>query len=345
MGQPIGNKMRAIRDPKNMMGSRAVTPFVQLSEQYGGKAALRDALDEARLRLQPENMKRMDMIDPALRDYFPEIDYDNYDRPIDVEPMNQLEGTGTAQLIRPEDQMADGRVQLASGEMEDFGGDLDRQMIGFDPTMSGIGKSMTAIGLPEDGDTAARARRAVMERSMGDAILDDGMQNALGEGYVDGASRFGTQQAIENRTMMRESPMLGGIPPEVLASTPPRQLLDGLSPSDVDKTLMAIRRADGRTNLSPEDGDRLIYDATQRARSQSQGFAMGDGMEQGGMNIDLPTGTLVQQLLALDNLPPEVRAALGGRMQTMLSAGGAAAGMGLGGQGGQQQGPLSGLME
>jgi hypothetical protein len=337
MSQPISSKMRAIRDPQNMMGTRAVTPHVQLAERYGGKAALREALDEARLRLQPENMRRMDMIDPALREYFPEIDYDNYDRPIDVEPMNQLEGTGTAQLIRPEDQMADGQVQMATGELEDFGGDLDRQMIGFDPDMSGINQTMTAIGLPEAGDTAARARRAVMERAMGDAILDDGQHNAFGEGYRNNDSRFGTQQAIMNRQQLRDYPMTEGIPPEMLERAPNlRALFNGLSPSDVDKTLMAIRRADGRTDLSPQDADRLIYDATQRARAQQQ---------QGRMNIDLPTGTLVEQLLALDNLPPEVRAALGGRMGTLLSAGGAAAGVGLGGQGGQQQGPLSGLME
>jgi len=322
MGQPISSKMRAIRDPQNMMGTRAVTPHVQLAERYGGKAALREALDEARLRLQPENMKRMEMIDPSYQDYFPEIDYDNYDRPIDVGPMEGMAGTETGQLIRPEDQ--DGNlVQLASGMFDDMGGPLERPMIGFDPAMDGINDAMTAIGLPEEGNTAALARRQMgIERPMSEAILGD-------------SPDFG----------LRNEALTGGLGSYENAQSLPGDMQMAMTPSEIDKTLMAIRRADGRTDLSMQEANELINNAPGQAMEpggMTMGYGDRGGMGQGTMNIDTATGSLVKQLMALQNLPPEVRARLPGRLRTLFSAGGAAAGMG---QGGQQQGPLSGLME
>jgi len=329
----MGRPMRAIRDPRNLYGTRAVTPHVQLAEQYGGKAALRQALEEARQRIAPSNTNAVGFVDPSLREYFPEVDYDNYDRVLDVGPHPEMADTNAGQLvwIMPEDAIG-GQAQLMTGDFASVG-DLQDPLIITDPFMPDVGEWAEAAGLPPEGDTAARAARQMgVENPMSELVLDDvdyptgpeaSIRAQLG---IDGPRQYDLAPESELGFLSNVSGQEMGFDPKYG------------TPAEIDKTLMAIRRASGKTDLSLEEATQLIQDAANRGAQSTMG---GLPVSSQGMNIDPQTGTLVEQLLALNYMPANVRRFLPMRMRELFGLGGVGAGMGLSNEGDQSIDPRS----
>jgi hypothetical protein len=314
----MGRK-RMIRDPRNLQrAARGLTPFDQLADSYGGRAGLEQAIENA--RRQGKNMSEvLEDLAPDLRQQFPPVDYDRYFQEMDVMPSHMLEGTNEGTLMRPQDKTGPDGMPLDMSS---------NPSIYADPEMYDIAEWAESSGLNPDGAEAARAARQMgVERPMTEFVLgdeprqpfgfgDDSMTQMLGEG-VDDPRKMNLAQD-------------GGM----------------ITAPEVDQTLAAIRRADGNPDLDLEGANRLIEEASRRGLQSLEGSRP---VSSQGMDVDAQTGTLIEQLLALNYLPPRAKAALGSRMLELLGVGGVAAGMNMDEQQGidprSTMGPLDGLLQ
>jgi hypothetical protein len=333
-------RIRPIRDPRNLQGTRTITPRLQLMDQYGGKAALKEALEEARNNIAPQNTRALEFIDDELRKLFPEVDYDTYKQPIDVVPSAEMADTSQGMLLRNSDLIGDGsdaQAQLITGDFATVGEGDYRNRILTDPLMPDVEDMTNMYGLPAEGDTGARAARQLgVEGPMSEQILDDGQwydyQGADGQGP-------------SPRQTMRETD-LSALASHTQDFDPELRQFPGASesvtPAGVDKTLMAIRRADGNPNLTLEQATQLIEEAADRGAKMFPSSL-------GRTRIDPQTGTLIEQLMALNYMPDNVRRFLPMRMRELFGVGGVAAGMNMDEQQGidprSTMGPLDGLLQ
>jgi hypothetical protein len=286
-----------------------VTPGAQLAPQYGGNASFRQALMEA-LEQAKANTRNIDALDPEYRRMFPEVDYDNYGEPMRVMPDDAMLGEDAGMLRMPDE------TSRFPGSPDDM--PLDGPQIQFDLVMPGVADDLEMQGFPPDSEIGARARRQMgVEEPMSQMLFDQGMEtDPLRRTDLTMQSELGRQQGLANE-------LTGGeLPFDSQYATP-----EGL-----DSTLAALRRADGRTDLSLEDATRMIQEAADRGANALEVGPSGQ-MSLGGM-VDPQTGTLIEQLLALNYLPDNVKRNLPARLRELLSLGGAGAGMATGQGGG-----------
>jgi hypothetical protein len=320
------------------VGPRAeVTGVSQLMPYYGGEAQMRDLLAQAK---NAQMRDRLDL-DPGLAEVFPEINHDNYDATIPVvqEPGLNYYGGGYGNEGGIDPMIY---ANTRHGDREKFPGDMD------------------ALGPVDEGKFSWLAQN--VERPLTEALLDDTLtlrDDVLAANAEDAGGQFDSFEPEERLMDAQQRDELRQIPfdeepnyliQEALGDYQYRLLPQDRTPESIDSTLAQLRRHGGNYGIGEFDGEELLNSSIKDAVSR------GEGGEYLGSEAIPQSGITLGSLIAMAQLPENVRKFLPKRMEHLLGVGGVAAGTGLAAGGGMNSdrnrptmnanytmGPLSGL--
>jgi hypothetical protein len=265
---------------------------------------------------QAENAQareRLDL-DPGLAELFPEVNYANYDAEIPVvqeSGLNYYGGSyGNEGGIDPMIY-----ANARHGDRERFPGDTN------------------ALEPLNEGKFSWLAQN--VERPLTEALLDDTLtlrDDVLGANAEDVGGQFDSFNPEERLMDAQQRDELRQIPfdeepnyliQEALGDYQYRPMPQDRTPASIDSTLAQLRRHGGNYGIGDFDAEDLlnssIEDAVQRGSSGE--YLGNEAIPQSGISLG--------QLIAMAQLPEEVRKILPGRLSTLLGVGGVAAGTGL----------------
>jgi hypothetical protein len=291
------------------VGQRAeITGVSQLSPYYGGEARMRELLKQAE---NAQARERLDL-DPGLAELFPEVNYANYDAeiPIVQEPGLNYYGGGYSNEGGIDPVIT---ANTRQGDSPLYEGDVDYPE-------------------PMDGDSWVAQN---VERPLTEALLDDTLtlrNDVLAANAADvggGYDAFNPEERLmdaQQRDELRQIPFdeePNYLIQEQLGNSDYSLSPQDMTPASIDSTLAQLRRHGGNYGIGDFDAEDLlnssIEDAVQRG---SSGESLGsEAIPQSGISL--------RQLIAMAQLPEEVRKYLPGRMSTLFGVGGVAAGTGL----------------
>lgn len=296
-------KRPRIAGPENLKTPRQIVPADQLAPFYGGDVGFNNALREARMAQTADRAE----LDPEVAALFPPVEHDNYNVPLTVQPaVGSVDAPGM--YMNPE---------------------------GVDPTVAANMRYGTEPMLPEEVSAEPLAQNQFswlaenVERPITEGLLGDPLYNAsdsgLEAGDVDSMMLMDAEQEMERRQMPID-PAADTWRQAIVRRTgaPVSRMESEMTPAQIDSTLAQLRRHGGdygTGGFNPEEVLQTnMLDAMNRAT----------GGESLGSEAIPKSGITLGQLIAMTQLPDNVMRFLPKRMNHLLGAGGAAAGMGMG---------------
>lgn len=302
-----------------LQGPKDVVPIDQLAKYYGGRAGVREAVEQAQ-GLSDAVYPAMRDIDPEMAEMFPPVNYDNYERPQGFYPYN--DGDPTAPMAQ------------TFGVLDDLPevGDANResivQMILDDPDPEFRGKPGTAVNM----NMEARRANQIDPHSSSPETIANLIEQPLTTNITDyfgmlpeGLDIRGTPLISQDEATELARALMDGPDYQPGAADAPDQYVqatadairDRSKPYRVDQALSQLRRTSG--DPMGDMSDILVNAQIDAGQAMSRGEYPGQTVGKSGLTV--------ADLIALANLPERVRmfSATRGKMLPGL-IGGAAAG-------------------